>query len=277
MSIRWVLLCVGRWVVLSDRSSSGSASGPEPELLAQLGFALDAALVDLLGEQPGADLPPADAVAQAVGGEGLGDAAGAGSGVHPDPRPGDEPEWTTHQATSSPAGSARRRARAPGTRAAPAWSRRGARARRAWSPAHLEADPVARLGRQGAAQRRGSSDAALTTLSRATMSAKRRPSIGRATGSRRRRACLDVRLLPVITRCRRCPVGDRTCALGGGCVERGRPAPASAARATPRGARGAGRPARARAPRAPPPGCARHTCSVVTGTPYKSRPGHRTT
>src|SRR5688500_3713090 len=83
---------------------------PEAELLTQLRFALGAALVHLVGEHPRTDLPAAEAVAQAVGGEGLGGTTGTGSGVHPDPRPGDEPEWATHQATSSPA-SARAAAR----------------------------------------------------------------------------------------------------------------------------------------------------------------------
>ena len=123
---------------------------PQAELLAQLGFALGAALVDLLGEQPGADLPPAQAVAQAVGGEGLGDATGAGSGVHPDPRPGDEPEWATHQATSSPT-SARR---GGGALAGAELAQRLLGLGPALAPgapgllAHLEADPVAALGRQ---------------------------------------------------------------------------------------------------------------------------------
>ena len=62
---------------------------PEAELLAQLGFTLGAALVHLVGEEPRADLPAACAVAQSLGGERLGGATGAGSGVHPDPRPGD--------------------------------------------------------------------------------------------------------------------------------------------------------------------------------------------
>ena len=131
---------------------------PQAELLAQLGFALGAALLDLVGEEPRADLPAAHAVAQAVGGEGLGGTAGAGSGVHPDPRPGDEPEWATHQATSSPT-SVRP---AGGALAGPELAQRLLGLGPALAPgapgllAHLEADPVAALGRQRPAQRRRS-------------------------------------------------------------------------------------------------------------------------
>src|SRR5690349_10266933 len=161
---------------------------PQPELLPQLGFPFGAALLDLLGEEPGAGLPPAQAVTQAVGGEGLGDAAGAGSGVHPDPRPGHEPEWATHQATSSPtpvrAPKAASRSRARYSRSACLSSALRSRPAcrvswRSWNRMRL------RLSADRARRRPWVHEATLTTASRATMSAKSLPSIGRATGAPR--------------------------------------------------------------------------------------------
>src|SRR6478735_1868384 len=169
----WVVLVGCRDRLVTATGELGSSMRHEPELLAQLRFLLGLALGHLVADHPRAQLERADPVLEPVDGEDLCRAPAPHHHVDGGAGPGDEPEPTSHAALSS----ARWRA-AHSRRASRVSTLRCLRDRR--TSRFISNQTRLRASASRARRTPYASEAAFTTVSRSTRSAKSAPPTGGA-------------------------------------------------------------------------------------------------